>query len=157
MQQSLARARTYPLSRPAPLLLLRERIVSEADQEGERAPASPSQVLEPEAMCDWMHVHERLVSLGKVRAAHEREVCRWLLAAQRLGVHARIGYASLAELAERVLGVNARQTEEHIRVGRALGDLVVDAHHGLAPLYTRGHGHPHTAHPHQRGFFAYLA
>jgi 5-methylcytosine-specific restriction endonuclease McrA len=122
---SIAHARTYPSRRPAPLLLLRERIAGEAEPEGEHAPASPSPAREPEAASDWMHVHERLVSLGKTRAAHEREVCRWLLAAQRLGVHARVGYASLAELAERVLGLNGRKTEERLRVGRALGDLRV--------------------------------
>jgi hypothetical protein len=121
--QSIALARTYAPCRSAPLLLLRERITGDAEPERERAPATPSPVLEPEAASDWTKVHERLVSLGKARAAHEREVCRWLLAAQRLGVHARVGYASLAELAERVIGLNVRQTEERLRVGRALGEL----------------------------------
>ncbi|MEJ7733732.1 MAG: HNH endonuclease signature motif containing protein [Polyangiaceae bacterium] len=121
--QSTARARTYPLSHPRPLLLLRERITGDAEPEKERAPATSPPVLEPEAASDWTKVHERLVWLGAARAAHERDVCRWLLAAQRLGVHARAGYASLAELSERVLGLNARRTEERLRVGRALGDL----------------------------------
>ncbi|MEJ7735347.1 MAG: hypothetical protein WKG00_39950, partial [Polyangiaceae bacterium] len=106
-----------------PLLLLRERTDDDAGPKGRRAPATASPVLEPETAADWTSVHERLVSLGKARAAHEREVCRWLLAAQRLGVHARAGYASLAELSERVLGLKARQTEERLRVGRGLGDL----------------------------------
>jgi hypothetical protein len=74
-------------------------------------------------MDHWPTVHERLLGLGKARAGHEREVCRWLLAAQRLGVHARAGYASLREYAERVLGLNPRQTEERLRVGRALVEL----------------------------------
>jgi len=121
--QSIAHARTYAPSRPTPLLLLRERTAGDAESERERAPATPSPVLEPEAASDWTRVHERLVSLGKARAAHEREVCRWLLAARRLGVHARVGYASFAELTERVLGLKARQTEERLRVGRVLGDL----------------------------------
>ncbi|MEJ7734914.1 MAG: HNH endonuclease signature motif containing protein [Polyangiaceae bacterium] len=120
--QSTAHARTYRQSRPVPLLLLRERIVGEADSNGRR-PSTPPPAPEPEAASDWTSVHEHLVSLGKARASHEREVCRWLLAAQRLGVHARAGYASLAELSERVLGLNARRTEERLRVGRALGDL----------------------------------
>jgi hypothetical protein len=38
-------------------------------------------------------------------------------------VHARAGYASLREYAERVIGLNARQSEERLRVGRALADL----------------------------------
>ncbi|MEJ7734746.1 MAG: hypothetical protein WKG00_36825, partial [Polyangiaceae bacterium] len=106
-----------------PLLLLRERTADDTEPKDARAAATPSPVLQPEATSDWTCVHERLVALGKARAAHEHEVCRWLLAAQRLGVHARAGYASLAELTERVLGLKARQTEERLRVGRALGDL----------------------------------
>jgi len=66
----------------------------------------------PEATSDWTRVHERLASLGKDRSAHERELCRWLLAAQRLAVHARAGFASLGEYAERLVGLNGRQTEE---------------------------------------------
>src|SRR6185436_13554939 len=46
--------------------------------------------------------------------------CRWLLAAERLGVHTRAGHASLREYVERVVGLSARQTEERLRVGRAL-------------------------------------
>src|SRR5690606_36922214 len=51
------------------------------------------------------------------------ELCRWLLAAERLGVHTRAGYASLREYADRVVGLNGRQTEERLRVGRALAAL----------------------------------
>jgi AcrR family transcriptional regulator len=80
-------------------------------------------VVEAEGASHWASVHERLLALGKQRAAHERDVCRWLLAAQRLAVHVRAGYASLREYAERVLGLNARQTEERLRVGRALVEL----------------------------------
>jgi hypothetical protein len=45
------------------------------------------------------------------------------LAAERLSVYARAGYASLREYAERVLGLKPRQTEERLRVGRALAQL----------------------------------
>ncbi len=82
-------------------------------------PAPP----EPETTSEWLHAHERLVALGKERAGHERQVCRWLLCAKRLGVFARCGYASLREYAERRLGLSARQTEERLRVGRALARL----------------------------------
>ena len=78
----------------------------------------PEQV--PEQVSDWGLVHERIVGLGKDRAKHERELCRWLLAAERLGVHARMGCASLNEYAERVVGLTARQVEERLRAGRAL-------------------------------------
>jgi hypothetical protein len=106
--------------RPAPpirLLRVCEDVVSESD--GRVQPP------DPESASQWASVHERLLGLGKDRAAHERDVCRWLLAAQRLAVHVRAGYASLREYAERVLGLNARQTEERLRVGRALADLPV--------------------------------
>ena len=58
----------YRPPRPAPLLLLRERV------------GGPE--LEPENATDWSRVHERLAALGKDRAVHERELCRWLLAAR---------------------------------------------------------------------------
>ncbi len=88
---------------------------------GERPKPIPP--TEPETVSDWALAHARIVALGKERAGHEREVCRWLSCAERLGVHARAGYASLREYAERVLGLAARQTEERLRVGRALAEL----------------------------------
>jgi hypothetical protein len=78
---------------------------------------------EPETTTDWNRVHQRITELAAERAKHEREVCRWLLAAERLGVHLRAGYASLAEYSRRTLGLSGRQTEERLRVGRALVDL----------------------------------
>jgi hypothetical protein len=77
----------------------------------------------PETISDWTVVHAHMTRLGRARAAHERELCRWLLAAERLAVHARAGYASLAEYAERTLGLKDRQTEERLRVGHALTEL----------------------------------
>jgi hypothetical protein len=78
---------------------------------------------EPETTSDWNPVHQRITELAAERAKHEREVCRWLLAAERLGVHLRAGYANLAEYSARTLGLSGRQTEERLRVGRALVDL----------------------------------
>src|SRR5688572_18940084 len=77
----------------------------------------------PEHVSDWSRVHERIVALRTERAGHEREVCRWLLAAERLGVHVRAGYANLREYADRTLGLGGRETEERLRVGRALVGL----------------------------------
>jgi hypothetical protein len=77
----------------------------------------------PERVSDWARVHDRIVALRTERAAHEREVCRWLLAAERLGVHVRAGYASLREYSDRTLGLSGRETEERLRVGRALAGL----------------------------------
>jgi hypothetical protein len=117
--QSTARPIAYRADRPFRLLRVCEDVASHPE-----APGLP----EPETASDWAGVHERLLCLAKQRAANERDVCRWLLAAARLGVHARAGHASLREYADRVLGLNARQTEERLRVGRALTALpVLDA------------------------------
>jgi len=89
---------------------------------------------DPETVSDWNRVHARVVELGAERARHERELCRWLLAADRLGVHGRAGYASLHEYAARLVGLSARQTEERLRVGRALSDLT-----GLDEALAAGH------------------
>jgi len=74
---------------------------------------------------DWKRVDERITELGVERAAHEREVCAQLLAAERLAIPARVGFASLREYSHRRLGLNGRQTEERLRVGRALAHLPV--------------------------------
>lgn len=100
-------------------LLVREPLSEYASA---TAPAR-SEEAEPESVSDWKQVHERLVLLRKERAAHERDVCRWLLAAERLGAHARAGYASLAEYSDRLIGLSARETEERLRVGRAMAEL----------------------------------
>src|SRR4051812_14806913 len=106
----------YRYREPLALLLCEEiSVYGDASVE----PAQP----EPETTSDWIRAHERIVALGKERAGHERQVCRWLLCAERLGVFARCGYASLREYAERMLGLGARQTEERLRVGRALAHL----------------------------------
>ena len=77
----------------------------------------------PESVSDWRRVHERVVALGAERAAREHELCRWLRAAERLGVHARMGFGSLGEYAERLLGLSRRGLEERLRVARALETL----------------------------------
>lgn len=71
----------------------------------------------------WHEVHARIVALGQERAAHEHELCRRLLQAERLAVHVRAGYASLREYIERTVGLSGKQTEERLRVGRALTEL----------------------------------
>ncbi len=87
------------------------------------APLYPSLPAEPETTNEWIRAHQRITALGRERAGHERQVCRWLLCAERLGVFVRCGFASLREYAERMLGLGARQTEERLRVGRALARL----------------------------------
>ena len=83
----------------------------------------PSHWPPPEDVTDWLSVHERIEALGVERAMHEREVCRWLLAAERLAVHACVGHSSLREYAHRALGLTPRQTKERLRVGHALPRL----------------------------------
>lgn len=110
------------------MLLVREEREGESNRDdGEgverlRAVVGPA-AADPAVASDWKEVHRELMALGKARVAHAREVCRWLLAAQRLGVHARLGYASVGELGERLLGLGGRQVEERLRVGRALSEL----------------------------------
>src|SRR5262245_43174431 len=116
--QSTARVVAYPLARPFPRLVVRESVAGERERE-HSAPKQPA----PETTTHWRSVHDRLVTLGRDRAVHERELCRWLLAAERLAVHSRAGYANLREYAERTIGLSTRQTEERLRVGRSLAKL----------------------------------
>ncbi len=113
----------YGRDRPRLQLLAREETGSgyRAGDSSPRLPSPPAD--EPETVADWSQVHARVVELGAARAVHERELCRWLLAAERLGVHAHAGYASLREYASRLVGLTGRQTEERLRVGRALAEL----------------------------------
>jgi hypothetical protein len=107
----------YRLDAPLELLFAREHTSNTY--------VATSDDLDPQNISDWSYVHERIVQIGIERAARERELCRWLLAAERLAVPRRAGYASLYEYAERTVGLNARQTEERLRVARALAGLPV--------------------------------
>ena len=113
----------YRAGRPRLVLVAREEVGGgyRASDEAARPPSPASG--EPETVSDWSQVHARIVALGAARAGLERELCRWLLAAERLGVAARAGYGSLREYADRLVGLTGRQTEERLRVGRALGEL----------------------------------
>ncbi len=111
---------SYRPDRPRLLLLAREETGSDYRASPQSPPAPED---EPETVADWARVHARLVELSAERAAAERELCRWLLAAERLGVHARAGYGSLREYAGRLIGLSGRQTEERLRVGRTLAEL----------------------------------
>jgi 5-methylcytosine-specific restriction endonuclease McrA len=72
---------------------------------------------------DWAVVHERVVALGRRRAQHEHATCKALLEVERLDIASKCGFASLYEYADRHLGLTRRQTQERLRVGRALRDL----------------------------------
>ncbi len=72
---------------------------------------------------DWQPVHEQIVAIARGLTSHERELCWWLARADQLGVHQACGFASLFEYADRYVGLNRRQTEERLRVGRNLARL----------------------------------
>lgn len=90
-----------------------------AREDGPRSAGTES----PSATTNWTVVHRRLLAIGTKRAKLERELSLWLVAAERLGVAARCGMASLFEYADRHLGLSHRQTEERLRVGKALEAL----------------------------------
>jgi len=72
---------------------------------------------------DWVEIHEEVVSLGKERSKREHALGRALLRARRAKVWEPLGMATLAEYAERTLGLSARQCEERVRVAEALESL----------------------------------
>ncbi|MEQ9319764.1 MAG: hypothetical protein RIF41_11440, partial [Polyangiaceae bacterium] len=110
---------------PAPKLLFSREDVPGARADGDdRCPLSTT---------SWTVVHRRLLAIGTKRAKLERELSLWLVAAERLGVAARCGMASLFEYADRHLGLSHRQTEERLRVGKALGELA-----GLDQAFEQG-------------------
>ena len=89
----------------------------------EDAPCFDGADASPSSTTSWTVVHRRLLAIGKKRAKLEHELAQWLVAAERLGVAKRCGMASLFEYADRHLGLSHRQTEERLRVGKALAAL----------------------------------
>jgi hypothetical protein len=75
------------------------------------------------ATTDWHVAHERLGSLARMRAGLDEEEGRWLLAAWRQRVHARLGYGSFGEYVGRLFGYGARLVQEKLRVAEALEGL----------------------------------
>jgi hypothetical protein len=71
----------------------------------------------------WRQAHEELVRLAATRAGLDHEEGRWLLRAERAGAHARLGYASFREYAERLFGYSPRLVQEKLRVAAALEEL----------------------------------
>ncbi len=73
----------------------------------------------------WAQIHEGLVELAGQQAELDYEQGRLLLAALREGVPARLGFGSMLEYSERILGHSPRQTGERLRVAEALEELPV--------------------------------
>jgi hypothetical protein len=73
----------------------------------------------------WLCAHEALLKLAKQRAELDIDEGTWLLLAFRTGTHARLGYGSFVEYAERLFGYAPRLTKEKLRVADALEGLPV--------------------------------
>jgi len=71
----------------------------------------------------WHRAHEELVRLAATRAGLDYEEGRWLLRAERSGVHLRLGYGSFREYVERLFGYSPRLVQEKFRVADALEGL----------------------------------
>jgi len=74
-------------------------------------------------MVDWQDVHRRVVRVAGARAALDEEMGRLMLEALRADVHSHLGYATFIEYVERMFGLGPRETEERLRVARALEGL----------------------------------
>src|SRR4051812_15024281 len=72
---------------------------------------------------EWRAAHVALTRLARQRASLDFEEGTWLLAAQRAGVHARLGYGSFFEYIERLFGYSPRLTHDKLRVAAALEGL----------------------------------
>ena len=89
---------------------------------GEERGRFKERVLDGEAP-PWRRAHEQLVRLAAKRAGLDFEEGQWLLKAERAGAHARLGYGSFREYAERLFGYSARLVQEKLRVAEALEGL----------------------------------
>src|SRR5690606_34792358 len=72
---------------------------------------------------DWRAIHQRLLQLSKQAAQIDWELGRQLLQAQRASCHGRLGFGSLLEYADRLLGYAPHTTTERLRVASALEAL----------------------------------
>jgi hypothetical protein len=71
----------------------------------------------------WQSIDAQLRSIAARRAALDAEEARWLLEAQRADVHRHLGYATLLEYMERVLGYGPHAATQRLRVAQALEGL----------------------------------
>ncbi len=71
----------------------------------------------------WVQIDQWGRLLARRQGEMSLEVCEWLLAARAQGVHEAFGYASLAEYAERRLGIEPHTLSEKLRVAHALRRL----------------------------------
>src|SRR5690349_11849325 len=72
---------------------------------------------------DWRLTHKELSRLAHSRAGLDFDEGRWLLAAWRGNVHARLGYGSFREYVERLFGYGSRLVQDKLRVAESLEGL----------------------------------
>jgi len=69
-------------------------------------------------------VEAKLTELASAQSALDVEIGEWLLAAERIELHMKYGYASISEYATRKFGWDGRSIFERLRVARKLETLV---------------------------------
>src|SRR5438132_7854397 len=64
---------------------------------------------------DWRGIDSAIVRLAANKGEFDYDEGRWLLAARRAAVHARLGFGSFAQYVEWRLGYDPRATAEMVR------------------------------------------
>ena len=73
--------------------------------------------------CDWRQAHAALQQIARRRAVLDVEEAHWLVIAKRTRVHVELGFATMLEYMERLLGYGRRVAFERMRVAERLEDL----------------------------------
>ena len=84
---------------------------------------SSSTSVASESEPDWRTVHDNLLRLSAEAGRLDWEIGRELLRAVRARCHVRLGYGSVIEYADRMLGYSPHTTDERLRVARSLETL----------------------------------
>ena len=71
----------------------------------------------------WQEAHRQLQRIARRRGALDAAEAHWLVVARDTGVHVELGYGSLGEYLQRVLGYAPRTARERVRVAEALARL----------------------------------
>src|SRR3954466_1988033 len=71
----------------------------------------------------WRALDQKLRGIAKRRAALDAEEAALLREAERIEIWHELGYVSIADYLERVLGYGPKAGQDRLRVARALADL----------------------------------
>ena len=104
------------LDHEAPLVAASNSIASSSSSSSSTSVAGDS---EP----DWRNIHDNLLRLSAEAGRLDWEIGRELLRAVRARCHVRLGYGSVIEYADRMLGYSPHTTDERLRVARSLETL----------------------------------